>query len=98
MKKLCYNCGKKDNFKEASSSEYCNKVHFFGLSFSGGIRFYTLREILVWIGFKKKAKVYKCSHCTAITIECPYCEAHLESEFGLKEKCKDCEGVFYVCV
>ena len=94
----CINCKSKQEFTEYDLKDYCPKIHLFGWSFSGGIRFYTFRETLVFFGFKKQAKVMQCLKCDKIQFECPHCFNLMNEQEGLKERCNECKKYFYICI
>jgi len=94
----CDNCGGINSLSKSDAKEICSKIHLFGFSFMGGIRFYTFRELFVSLGFKRQAVIWKCVKCNTIKVECPYCgELHSLKE-GREEKCKECARTFYICV
>lgn len=95
---ICINCKKETIFVKYNTKDICDKLHLFGFSFFGGIKYYTIREILVSFGIKKKALIIKCSSCNMVFVKCPHCNELIEIQKGLKEKCPNCSKIYYVCV
>lgn len=74
--------------------EYCSKISFWGFSFFGGVKFYTFRSVLLFLGIKKKAIPWECLECGQRFLECPYCGFYMDYLF---EKCGKCKKSYYIC-
>ncbi len=95
---FCEKCKRRRNFSQYDTKNLCSKIHLFGFSFFGGIKFYTYREVLVFFGIKKQACVGECADCSTVYIKCPYCKEIIEKDIALNEKCPFCHKYFYICV
>lgn len=90
----CKECRENQPFKKYDLRNYCPKFGLWGLCFTGGIRFYTFRELLIKLDIKRKATVWECLTCNTIMVECPYCYFQME---GIQDICTDCEKKYYIC-
>ncbi len=54
FEEYCTKCNSINVFIKIDNKEFCSDVHLFGISFIGGARFYTFREIFKTLGLKKK--------------------------------------------
>jgi len=93
----CKKCQSKNTFYPVKKLKICDKQHYFGFSFFGGVRFYTFREMSVSLGIKKKANIWKCKACNSLLIKCPYCNNEMDIHMAKAEFCDFCKKSFYLC-
>ena len=93
----CSNCKKNQVYISVNNFELCSKVSYFGMSFFGGVKFYSFRDILISIGIKQKAIIGRCENCNNLLIKCPYCNSKLNINVAKSEKCNKCNNLFYLC-
>jgi len=97
-KRYCERCERKQIITEYELSELKPKIYLFGFSFFGGARFYTFREVLTFLGYRKKIVSGKCNQCGFLLIQCPYCGHKLSKTEVLKERCPNCEKKYYTFI
>jgi|GEM_PF-4448813 len=96
--KKCLQCNMPNRLIKTDINKFCEKTSLFGISFFGGARFYTLREIMVIFNLKKKINIFMCTNCGVTNFQCPHCMTILLVSDVKKEVCAECHKRFYFCV
>jgi len=90
----CFSCEIPSEFEKFDIKKFCkNQGPQLGFSFM--MFFFSFRQVNVFFGKKKMAKVGSCLTCGKIQIQCPYCMS-IEI-FHKKELCSVCKKKYYLC-
>ena len=96
---FCAGCDSNNKFIEYKLRARNFKLHLIGFSFSGGGKYYTIQEVLVFFGIRRVAKVGSCFNCHEVRAKCPYCSDLLVLERDCdSQRCGNCERKFYLSV
>jgi len=98
FRNTCIYCGVLSVFHKYTIKDLCPTVQFFVISFAGGFRAYSFKEIAVLLGIKEQIIIGQCENCQSIVTKCPYCGNLMSKEEGLEKKCTDCHKSFYLCI
>ena len=96
---FCAGCDSNNKFIEYKLRARNFKLHLIGFSFSGGGKYYTIQEVLVYFGIRRVAKVGFCFNCHEVRAKCPYCKHLFVPHTGCNnQRCANCERKSYFSV